>query len=72
MDPNKVTQKVAEVVNAARDMALENNHQQLAPIHLAVALFEDPEGIAKQAVLKVGNEDAYRSVLRVLKKALVR
>lgn len=49
MDPNKITQKVAEVVNAARDLAMEHSQQQLSPLHVAVALFDDPEGIAKQA-----------------------
>lgn len=72
MDPNKVTQKVAEIINAARDVALESSHQQLTPLHVAFALFNDPEGIARQAVLQVGNEDSLKSVQRVLQKALVR
>lgn len=72
MDPNKVTQKVTEIINSARDIALENSHQQLAAIHVAVALFDDPEGIAKQAVLKIASEESYKSILRVLKRTLVR
>eukprot|EP00887_Chlorella_sp_A99_P002690 scaffold6.g2690.t1 len=87
MDPNKITQKVAEIVNAARDLALEKSHQQLTPLHVATALFDDPEGIARQArlargsrsqlpppqaVLRAGNEDSLKSLLRVLHRALVR
>lgn len=72
MDPNKLTQKVAEVVNAARDLALEEQHQALEPLHLAVVMFEDPEGVAKQAVLKVANEESHKSVVRALRKALTK
>ena len=68
----QVTQKVTEVINAARDLALESSHQQLSAIHVATVLFEDPNGIAKAAVLRIGSEDAYRSIVRLLKKALVR
>lgn len=72
MDPNKLTQKVAEIVNAARDLALEEQQQALAPLHVAVVMFEDPEGIAKQAVVKAASEDSYRSVVRLLRKSLTR
>ena len=48
MDPNKITAKVAEAVNAARDLALESNHQALTPVHLAVSMLEDGEGLARQ------------------------
>lgn len=72
MDPNKLTQKVAEVVNAARDLALEEQHQSLEPLHLAIIMFEDPEGVGKQAVLKVANEESHKSVVRALRKALTK
>lgn len=41
-------------------------------MHIAIKLFEDPEGIARQAVLRNSNEETLRSILRVLKKKLVR
>lgn len=72
MDPNKLTQKVAEIVNAARDLALEEQQQQLSPLHVAIVMFEDSEGIAKQACLKASNEDSYQSVVRQLRKNLTR
>lgn len=70
MDPNKLTQKVADLINAARDIALEEQNQELRPLHLAVVFFEDPEGVAKQAVLKAtnGNQDALQSLQRQLRK----
>ncbi len=45
---------------------------QVTPLHLAIVLFEDPEGIGRQAVLKCASEDALRSIVRVLKKKLVK
>ena len=71
MDPNKLTQKTAEVVNAARDLALEEQHQELHPIHLAIVMVEDPEGIAKHAIMKQGGDAAYKSVVRLLRRRLV-
>lgn len=70
MDPNKLTQKVADLINAARDIALEEQNQELRPLHLAVVFFEDPEGVAKQAVLKAtnGNQDALQSLQRQLRR----
>ena len=59
MDQN-LTQKTVEAINQASELALENSHQQLTTIHLAIVLLEDPEGLAQQAVLKHGNEDTLR------------
>ena len=72
MDPNKFTQKTHEAIRAASELAQDNGHAQISPVHLAIALFEDPEGLAKQAVLREGNDETLRSILRVLKKKLVR
>ena len=74
MDPNKLTQKVAEIVNAARDVALEEQNQELRPLHLAVVFFEDPEGIAAQAVLKAtnGNQETLRSLQRQLRRSMTK
>jgi ATP-dependent Clp protease ATP-binding subunit ClpB len=71
-DANKVTQKTAEVINAASNLAQEEQHQQLSPIHLAIVLFEDSKGLAQQACTSIGGEEAYRSALRTLRKKLVR
>lgn len=72
MDPKKFTQKTHEAIRAASELAQDNGHAQISPVHLAIALFEDPEGLAKQAVLREGNDETLRSILRVLKKMLVR
>ena len=72
MDPSKFTQKTIETLNNAQELAQENAHQQVTPVHAAIKLFEDPEGIAKQAILRNSNEETLRSILRVLNKKLVR
>ncbi|KDD76020.1 hypothetical protein H632_c393p2, partial [Helicosporidium sp. ATCC 50920] len=70
MDPNKITSKVAEAVNASRSLALEHAQQALTPLHLATVLVEDVEGVARQALLRAGGEEAPRSVTRVLRRAV--
>lgn len=53
-------------------MATEHSHQQVTPVHVATALFEDPEGLAKTAVRKFGTEETLRAILRVLNRKVVR
>ncbi|KAL4440691.1 hypothetical protein ABPG77_000400 [Micractinium sp. CCAP 211/92] len=75
MDPRTFTQKVNETLTAAQELASGHSHQQLSPLHVAIVLFEDPEGVARAAVAKqaAGNaNDAINSVLRLLRKQLVR
>lgn len=68
----KFTQKVEQYLQAAAGMAQEEQHQQLSPIHLAIVMFEDPEGMARQAVVKASGEEAWKSICRILRKRLVR
>ena len=72
MDPNKFTRKTQEAIQNAAELAQDNSHAQISPVHIAIVLFEDPEGLAKQAVLREGSDETLRSILRVLKKKLVR
>lgn len=56
-----MTQKTVECLNSANSLAIENQHQNLTSIHLALALFDDKEGgIAQQAVLKRSGEETLR------------
>jgi ATP-dependent Clp protease ATP-binding subunit ClpB len=54
MDPNKLTAKASEAISAAAELATEAGNPQLTPVHLAVALFEDPEGLGKQVHIAAG------------------
>lgn len=68
----KFTSKVESYIATAAELAQENSHQQLTPVHLAIAIFEDNEGIGKQAAVKSAGEETYKSLLRTLRKRLVR
>lgn len=44
IDPKKLTGKSSQAIQAAASQAQEMRHSQFSPVHLAVALFEDPAG----------------------------
>jgi len=71
LDPKTWTRKTAEAIQRAQELAVEEQHQQLYPIHVGIALLEDQEGVAKQAVVKAGGDEAYKSFVRQLRKKLV-
>jgi ATP-dependent Clp protease ATP-binding subunit ClpA len=48
LDPNKWTSKVQAAWKSAIDLAADEGHSETQVIHLAVALFEDPDGLARQ------------------------
>ena len=72
MDLNKWTVKSQEALQSAMEFAQEACNPELTPLHLALALFDDEDGIAKQAALKIGNVETYRSILRVLRRRMER
>ncbi|KAE8655207.1 Chaperone protein ClpB1 [Hibiscus syriacus] len=49
---------------------MSNSHAQFTPLHLAVALVSDPNGVFYQAVSNTGGENAAQSVDRVFNQAL--
>ncbi|PRP88370.1 AAA ATPase domain-containing protein [Planoprotostelium fungivorum] len=67
---DKYTDKTNEVLMAARDLALENSHPQLSPIHVALALLADEGGLAKSICNKASIDP--QLIERGLKKLLVR
>ena len=71
MDPGRFTQKVTECFVAAQDLAREHSHQLLTPIHLAAALLAG-DGIARQVLSQIGNDETWQSVQRLINKKLVR
>lgn len=68
MDPNKWTIKTQQAFQTAAELAQEAGNAEIHPILLAIALFEDSDGVAKQVVLKVGGVETYYSILRVLRR----
>ena len=45
MNLNKYTEKSREALQAAHDVALRLNHQEMRPLHLLFAIVDQPEGL---------------------------
>ncbi|MGE5245448.1 MAG: ATP-dependent chaperone ClpB [Betaproteobacteria bacterium] len=58
MNINKYTEKAREAVAAAIELAQQNNHPQVEPEHLLVALVEQREGIVPELLRKMGKDPA--------------
>ena len=48
MNLNNYTQKSLEAVQSARELAVQNGHQQLEQVHLLLALLQQEGGLAPQ------------------------
>lgn len=70
MNPDRFTHKTNEALAAGQENALSAGHAQYTPLHLAVVLLEDKEGILRQALRAVGGDEAVASTERVLSRAL--
>lgn len=64
--------QVQEVLSAAHGLAEDNGHSEISPVHIALAIMDDAEGIGRAAVARAGGEEGAQSFGRVLKKGLVR
>lgn len=51
---DKLTVKAQEAVQQAQQLAQERGNQQLLPLHLLRALLEDPQGVVKPLLQKIG------------------
>ena len=54
MNPEHFTDKTNELISKARELALDSAHVQITPVHLALALISDQEGLAVQIFKKAG------------------
>jgi ATP-dependent Clp protease ATP-binding subunit ClpA len=48
IDPQHWSSKVQAAWQAAKELAADHQHPEMGVIHIAISLFEDPEGLAKQ------------------------
>ncbi|KAG2488361.1 hypothetical protein HYH03_013051 [Edaphochlamys debaryana] len=71
-DPKKATQKVNELLGAAISLAKEEGNATLTPTHLAVVIFEEPQGIGRSAAARDGGDDKWKSVITVLRRRLTK
>ncbi|MGM9660128.1 MAG: ATP-dependent chaperone ClpB [Faecousia sp.] len=53
MNFNNYTQKSLEAVQSARDLAVQNNHQQMEQVHLLLALLRQEVGLIPQLLRKM-------------------
>eukprot|EP01117_Protostelium_nocturnum_P019508 TRINITY_DN8472_c0_g1_i1.p1 TRINITY_DN8472_c0_g1~~TRINITY_DN8472_c0_g1_i1.p1 ORF type:complete len:873 (+),score=338.28 TRINITY_DN8472_c0_g1_i1:136-2754(+) len=70
VNPDKFTDKTTQILVAAQDLARENSNVQLSPVHVAICLFTDEDGLAK-SICNKSNVDALQ-IERGLRKLLVR
>lgn len=72
-DPNEYTTSSRKAIAAAQELAIDKKHSELTPIHLAVALFTEPGGVASRICAKAGVEvkTARASLDRVLARQAV-
>jgi ATP-dependent Clp protease ATP-binding subunit ClpB len=54
INPNKLTVKTQEALQAATEIASNYGNNQIEPDHLLAALLQDPEGVATSVLRKVG------------------
>ena len=54
LDPNKLTRKTGEALNAAQALAREANHSQVTPEHLLAALVSQPESVVLPVLQRIG------------------
>jgi ATP-dependent Clp protease ATP-binding subunit ClpA len=70
MNPETFTDKTNEIIGKAKELALDSAHVQILPVHLALALLKDEEGLAPQIFKKAGADITLAE--RGLKKLFVR
>ncbi|MFT3880430.1 MAG: Clp protease N-terminal domain-containing protein [Gemmatales bacterium] len=66
MNPNKLTEKVQEALQAGQNLALRRHHQQMDVEHLLLSLLQEDEGLASAILTKLGaNSKALQARLEV-------
>jgi len=70
LNPNSFTEKTNEYIGSAQQICVEHQNPQLLPIHLGLAIFQDPDGLGKQILNKAGVDSI--TFERALKRILVK
>ncbi|KAJ3158948.1 hypothetical protein HDU86_002117 [Geranomyces michiganensis] len=70
MNPEIFTDKTNDVLSKAQGLAREFAHVQLAPVHIASAMFDDEDGLIRSIITKAGGDPAVAE--RRLKSLLVK
>ncbi|KJE91730.1 heat shock protein [Capsaspora owczarzaki ATCC 30864] len=70
MNPEHFTDKTNALLAAAQQLALDNAHAAMTPLHVAVALFADEDGLARAVCQRAGVD--FTNCERALKRQLNR
>ncbi|KAJ3043537.1 hypothetical protein HK097_001731 [Rhizophlyctis rosea] len=70
LNPDNWTDKTTATINRAADLAREFAHIQIAPVHIAAALFDDEDGFIRSIIQKAGGDPAVAE--RKIKSVLVK
>jgi ATP-dependent Clp protease ATP-binding subunit ClpB len=54
LNPEEFTDKLNELLREVKNVAIEASNPQMEPIHAAIALFKDENGLAKRVAEKAG------------------
>lgn len=54
MDLNRYTNKAQQALMKAQNIAAENNHNTIEPVHLLLAMLQQDDGVVPQIVQKIG------------------
>ncbi|RKO91321.1 P-loop containing nucleoside triphosphate hydrolase protein, partial [Blyttiomyces helicus] len=70
LSPESFTDKTSQTLAKAQSLAQEHSHVQVYPVHIAVALFEDEDALARSVCSRAGGDPAVAE--RKLRSILVR
>jgi ATP-dependent Clp protease ATP-binding subunit ClpB len=56
MNPEKLTQKSQEAISGAQQLAVKNQHTEVTPVHLLVALLAQSQGLVGTILKKAGRD----------------
>jgi len=68
MDPNRLTQKTQEALSEAHSIATKLGHPEVDVDHMAIAMLEQPDGVARRLVHKIGADAS--SILEAMHRKL--
>jgi ATP-dependent Clp protease ATP-binding subunit ClpB len=56
MQPDKFTSKLKQALNDAQNLAVDNNHNYVEPIHLLIALLQQPDSASSILITQAGGD----------------
>lgn len=70
LDPQKFSNKTSAALAEAQKLASQHGHIEMTPLHLAIAIFSDEQGLGRTLVKKLGVDP--QALERVLRRRLLK